>query len=262
MKILKYAYVFIALLLSGVMMSCNNSADSNVEKLIKDANQQCPVIYDMGVVNSFDIDKDNKIIIINMEIDDEKFDLSKFKDNSSKLENILRLTLFENMSQADKNLVAGIAAEGYGVRYALKGFKSHEIVNVELSNAKLKANKPLSIDENVKANVDFAKISLPQQLDSVTTMTDVNINKDTVIYIYEIDEKNCSMSTLDSKVRGNIVYGINQQFINKSAAGDFFRNVCKSGRGLCYRYKGNESGKVIDIYFDNVTLRQMAIDNQ
>lgn len=262
MKISKYALMFMALLLSGVVMSCNNSADSKIDKIIESANQQCPVIYDMGIVNSFDIDKDNKMIIVNMEVNDENFDMSQFKENPSKLENILRLTLLENMSQSDKDLMASITGLGYGIRYAIKGFKSHEVVNIELSNEKLKANRPLTVDENIKANLDFTKTSLPQKLDSITTMIDVDINRDTVFYIYEIDEKNSSMSIIDNKVRENIVYGINQQFSNKSVAGEFFKNVCKSGRGVCYRYKGNTSGKVVDIFFDNFTLRQMAIDNQ
>ena len=259
MKYSKFVLFAITLMLiAGGISSCGNSASDEIKKVIETANDQCPVIYETGVVTGFDVDEDNKMIVVNYEIDDEKYKISTIKEDKSKLENICRLLFLENVSQADKNLVNTIVNLGYGIRYVFKCFKSQEKIAVNFSKERLSTNKPLTIEENVKTNVDFAKLSLPLMLDSVTNMVDVDIVKDTLFYIYEVDEKLCPMSTLENKVKDNITFGISEQFRNNSSAGEFFKNVCKSGRGLCYRYKGNTTGKIVDINYDNTKLRQMA----
>lgn len=259
MKNSKFVLFAITLMLIvGGISSCSNSASSEIKKVLETANEQCPVIYETGAVTSFDVDEDNKMIVVNFEIDDEKYKISTIKDDESKLENICRLLFLDNVSEADKNLVSTIVNLGYGIRYVFKGFKSQEKIAVDFNKEKLSNNKPLTIEQNVKTNVDFAKLSLPLMLDSVTTMMDVNIVKDTLFYIYEVNEKLCPMSTLENRVKDNITFGISEQFRNNSSAGEFFKNVCKSGRGLCYRYKGNETGNIVDISYDNTKLLQMA----
>ena len=46
-----------------------------------------------------------------------------------------------------------------------------------------------------------------------------------------------------------------------SPVGDFFRMIGKKGWGIRYSYKGNASGKVLNIDFTNDQLKQMETSN-
>ena len=73
MKYSKFVLFAITLMLiAGGISSCGNSASDEIKKVIETANDQCPVIYETGVVTGFDVDEDNKMIVVNYEIDDEK----------------------------------------------------------------------------------------------------------------------------------------------------------------------------------------------
>ena len=230
-------------------------SDSEMEELMDNLNEQCPITYDIGSATNFKC-AEKKIVISYINDEDA---ISFINMDKKDIYDVWRLLYLESCSDKDKLFIKSIILSGYSVKCVFTGSKSKKKVTLDISNEQLKNNKPLTQEEDIKTNVAITKSLLPQPLDEVTNMVDISIDKDNLYYIYDIDETNFDMSKLnESSFKDNITFGITQQFINNSSAGDFFKKVCLSGRGICYRYVGNKTGKTIDVQYSNLEFRMLA----
>ncbi|MBQ2164001.1 MAG: hypothetical protein II445_05785, partial [Muribaculaceae bacterium] len=93
-------------------------------------------------------------------------------------------------------------------------------------------------------------------------LVDMNIEEGFVTYIYDIDESIVKISDMEANVfsrREMIIEGMRNVFNSTmSPAESFFKLVAVAGKGVRYQYKGNETGKSLNIDVTNTELRQLA----
>lgn len=233
--------------------------DNEMEQLVKVLNEQCPVSYEIGTATSFSCQ--GKKVVINYTIDEEVLSFEKMNKND--ILDAWRMMYADCCSSNDKAFLKSIVLSGYQLNCVFTGSSTGHKAVLDLSNEQLKNNKPLTQEEYIKTNVAITRAVLPMPLNSVTNMVDVVLEKENLIYVYDIDDENFDISKLEneSSFREIIAYGITQQFVGNSSAGELFKKLCLSGRGLCYRYIGSKTHKTIDITFSNTELMQMANDN-
>lgn len=252
-------------ILTLAMSSCKNSpmsklgeqlSDSEMEQLVNELNESCPINYEIGTATGFKCE--GKTVEIDYTVDEDMMSFQKMNKND--IYDAWRMLYLDCASANDKALIKSIALSGYNLKCVFTGSKSSHKVAIDVSNQQLKNNKPLSQEENIKTTVEITRAVLPIPLDSVTDMVGVDLDKDNLIYIYEINEDGFDISKLENEptFRDNIANGITMQFTSNSSAGELFKKLCLSGRGLCYRYKGSKTGKTIDIGFSNIQMRQLA----
>lgn len=231
-------------------------SDSEIEQLVKELNEKCPINYEIGKATSYSIE--GKSIVINYSNDEDVLLLEKMDKNV--VYDVWRLMYLDNCSKEDKNLVKSIVLSGYGIKCVFTGSNSNKKVVIDITNEQLKNNKPLTIEENITTNIEIAKVLLPQQLDKFTKMVEIDLDKEKLTYIYEINEDMIEMSTIenDSSIKNSLDYNISQQFINNSSTGDLFKKLCLSGRGVSYRYIGSKTGKIVELNYSSQELKQMA----
>lgn len=234
-------------------------SDSEMEQLMKALSEQCPVSYEIGTATGFSCE--GKKVVMNYTIDEDVLSFEKM--DKKDIVDAWRMLYIDCCSANDKALLKSIVSSGYDVQCVFTGSRTGHKATIDVSNKQLATNKPLTQEENIKTNVAITKAVLPMPLDSVTNMVDVVLDKEYLTYVYNIDEANFDISKLEHEptFKETIAYGITQQFAGNSSAGELFKKLCLSGRGLCYRYVGSKTGKNIDIAFTNTQLLQMANDS-
>ncbi len=248
-----------------LMSSCKNNplaklgqklSDSEMSQLVETLNEQCPVSYEIGTATSFKCE--GKKVVIDYTIDEDILSFEKL--DKKVIFDAWRLLYLDCCSSNDKAFMKSLALSGYDLQCFFTGSRTSHKDTIDVSNQQLKSIKPLSQEENIKTTVEITRAVLPIPLDSVTDMVDVTLEKESLIYIYKINEENFDFSLLENEptFRENIASGITQQFTNNNSAGELFKKLCLSGRGLCYRYQGSKTGRTIDIEFNNIQLRQLA----
>ena len=258
-----YCVIVYSLILS--ISSCKNDPlaklgqklnDSEISQLVEALNEQCPVSYEIGTANSFKCE--GKKVVIDYTIDEDILSFEKLDKKA--IFDAWRLLYLDCCSNNDKALMKSLALSGYDLQCVFTGSRTGHKASIDVSDQQLNTYKPLSQEESIKTTVEITRAVLPIPLDSVTDMIDVSLDKDNLIYIYRINEENFNISMLENEptFRENIATGITQQFTSNSSAGELFKKLCISGRGLCYRYQGSKTGKTIDIGFSNIQLRQLA----
>lgn len=241
------------------MNSCNNSDDSKIEKLVEEVNSQCPAFYGIGTATNFK--KEGKTVVIEYSVSDN---ISLYENSSDDaIYDIWRLFCIDEASDVDKEMIRIITSAGYGIKCVFNSADSQKKKILEVSNDKLKNYKALTQEEILKTFITIDKNNLPQTIDSKTQIVDLKIEKDNLIYIYEIDESNFDISEIENSTlhKESGIRNMREQFQNNTLTGYLYKIVCLSGRGICHRYIGNKTGKVVDIQFSNTEIRQIANAN-
>ena len=134
---------------------------------------------------------------------------------------------------------------------------------LEVSHDMLKGIKALTQDEIIENLVQITRKAMPKTVDRVTKIVDFKLEKDNIIYVYEIDDSNFDISQIENnssyKDNGNMVIG--NELRNNTLTGVLYKLVARSGRGICHRYTGKGTGKTVDIQFSNSEIRQIATAN-
>ncbi len=231
-------------------------SDTEMQQLVETLNEQCPVNYEIGTATSFK--QNGNTVVIDYTIDEDQLSFEKMSNDE--ITHAWRMMYLDCCSPNDQAFIKSVIASGYNLKCVFSGSKSGHKATIDVGNQQLKAYKPLSDEENIKTTVTVTRAMLPMPLDSVTDMVDVTLDKENLVYVYNIKEDNFDISRLENEptFRDNIAMGITQQFSTNSSAGELFKKLCLSGRGLCYRYTGSKTSKTINIDFSNTQLRQLA----
>lgn len=241
------------------MSSCNNSADSKIEKIVEEANSQCPAFYGIGSATSFK--KEGKTVVIEYSVSD---DISLYENlNDDAIYDIWRLFCIDEASDADKELIRTIASAGYGIKCVFNSANPQKRKTLEVGNDKLNNYKALTQEEILRTFITIDKNTLPLTIDSKTKIVDLKIEKDNLIYVYEIDESSFDISEIEKSTlyKESGIRNMRDQFLSNTLTGYLYKIVCLSGRGICHRYVGNKTGKTVDIQFTNTEIRQIANAN-
>ncbi len=251
-----------------IVLTALTSCTSKMQQYVDAANDECPVNFVTGILTSVELN--DKAVVFNIEVNEKELTtIENLKKNPNMLKQMWKMLFIEEKeTPSKKDFLNLIASQGMGVRLNYMSIDNHAknfSINIGNSEFKSMLKNPVTIDEQIQTQVDFSKVSLPQQLDSATTMVDTKIEDGFIVYIYDIDEQRLTMSEMESKqhvYRDNISTLINNVFTDPSSpVGDFFRMIGKKGWGIRYSYKGNASGKVLNIDFTNDQLKQMETSN-
>ena len=249
------------------LTSCSNKplklgeklSESEMEQLVNELNSNCPIDYRLLTATNYKCE--GKTIVIEYVVNEDKIVYNNLTDKT--LYNIWRLCCLDEVSQNDKDIIKSIVASGYDVKCLFKGSMSQKKMSLDVSNDKLKNNKPLTEEDIIANLVKIDSHSLPRQVDSVTRIVDFKLEKDKIIYCYEIDDTSFDISQIENdgnyKKNGKNVIG--NELRNNTLTGVLYKLVARSGRGIVHQYTGNTTGKVVEIQFSNAELRQIATVN-
>ncbi|MBR5639904.1 MAG: hypothetical protein IKW83_09090 [Muribaculaceae bacterium] len=256
--------IFCSLIL--LLGSCNKSLKSGekmdeneIKQLVEELNKNCPIKYHLLTATSYKCEGKN--LVINYVVDEDKIVYSNLTDKT--LYNIWRLCCIDEASETDKNVIKSLGLSGYGIKCQFNGSKSQKNMTFVVSNDKLKNNKPLTQEEIIENLVEIDRQAMPKVVDLVTQIVDFKVEKENILYVYEIDETDFDISIIenDSNYRENGTNKIANELRNNTLTGVLYKLVARSGRGICHRYIGKETGKVVNLQFSNAELRQIATAN-
>lgn len=270
MKNLKSIYFLFSILLCTLILSmgsCKNKqlklgekmSDSEIEQLVKELNENCPIDYKLFSAIGYKLD--GKTVVIDYVVDEDKIEYANLDDKT--LLNIWRLCCLDEVSQNDKGIMKTLVLSGYGLKCQFNGSMSPKKMTLDVSNEMLENNKALTQDEIIENLVEITRNALPKTVDRITQIIDFKLEKDNIIYVYEIDETDFDISQIENnsnyKDNGNFVIG--NELRNNTLTGVLYKLVARSGRGICHRYIGKNTGKTVDIQFSNSEIRQIATAN-
>ena len=249
MKIKIIFTAIIAVLLTAV--SCMKPKISDVVKSIK---KGCPM--SLGMSGSIDdVEIENNFVTFKVKLNDEFANIKGISQNKETF--TLNVTKALNKSENTAKFMNVIADEGYGLKYFIEGYPSGDTVSLYVTADMLressKSPKTSKLDL-LQTAIENSKMQMPMQLDELTTLTDMKLEGDNVVYFYEIEEDGFSVSDFDmDNVREGTIEEL--QNLNKDVVGhNFITMVVENDKNLIYRYKGKQSGQVDEVLISNAEL--------
>ena len=137
-KNISLSSVLFIFILTVIFSSCKKDSssklgekmdDSEIEKLVKELNSQCPVKYDFGEATSFN--REGNTIVINYTIDDNFLAIQKLSKDV--VYDVWRLFYLDACSKNDKKLIKTIESSGYSIKCVFTGSKSQQKVSIDAS---------------------------------------------------------------------------------------------------------------------------------
>ncbi len=246
--------VTVAAVFMVIGKSCNQG---KLQMSVKMANFECPI--DMGLGGSVEtVELENNYVICTLKLNEQIANISAMEQNKE----FFAQSVASSMS-ADKNsqqLLKIMAEENVGLKYVVIGDQTGKKFSVELSPEQIKSlsTAPQSTPhERLLDMVKNTKVQLPMKVDVVTTLKDMDIEGDNVVYIYDIDENQINMSDVNiDAIRANTVGGL-INVIKDPSAGQFFQTVIDDGKNVGYRYFGSKTGTKLEFVVSHSELSQI-----
>ena len=254
----KCSVLFALVPLMAILFSCKGGdAKSEIRKLVKEINDQCPIDYDYFTCQSAAIQGNE--VVMNYMIDETMLSLDLMKQKPDLAKKYGGSSIFnENAELGDLMVKSGL---GFTANY--QGSLSGEVVTLKFTNDDIKEIKahPVSREELLDWEIQATNSTLPRQLDYVTTLVSLSRDGNVVAYTYEIDEDELDMSMMidgQDQMRAGIAAQIATLNSPTSSAQTFMRLLREGGKDLHYIYKGNKTGTVLEIKFTNNELLDLA----
>ena len=205
----------------------------------------------------------NDHIIYNYTVDDMRLITNKATKRKSISDNIYK------SSVDPESFFHKIARAGIGICYHYTDSINNQSFDIAFTNEELKRllQEPMSDTQLLEYKVKNENSTLPRVVDSITTLEQIIIGSDYVVYIGKIDPyskmKNLqkNFNNLKQVIARSIV---NANDINKR----FFRLVARLGMGLHYHYHSDpptgfmrltvKEPATLDIFFSNKELQQLV----
>lgn len=242
-----------------ILVSCSDGqARKELILMVNDINHNCPIQYDMFTLQKAKIQDD--VILFNYTVDESFFNLDIFKKYPEKIKKFGGSSVFGNAELANM-----IINSGYGVSMIYKGTESNEEVTLEFSNQDIKdviAN-PASKEEILDWQIESSNMMMPQQVDEVTTLVNIEKKGKDVIYIYEIDDQSVDLNLFKAnkdEFKQNLKESLELVNNPQSTFKPFLMLLCRTNKNLSYEYRGKNSGQSVNITFENWELRNIAKD--
>ncbi|MBR2195919.1 MAG: hypothetical protein IJ911_09930 [Salinivirgaceae bacterium] len=254
-SILRSITVMLMAVYLAVATSCNHS---ELQVSLSLTNARCPI--DLGLAGSMEsikLEKENVVATIKM---NEQFVNIKAMGQSN---DVIANAIIKSMllNDDEKKLLQTIADENIGLKYIIIGDQSGQKTTIQLSTEQIKSalNASTSPHELLLNLINSTKIQLPMTVDVVTTLKDLTIEGENVVYIYNIDENQVNMDDAEKNInnlKANTVENT-KRVINDVAAGQFFQTVIKDGKNVCYRYIGNKTNKTVEFVITHNELLEI-----
>lgn len=226
--------------------------DTKLINTVNEINKNAPVmIGQSGFLKNTEY-KDKRFSMYMM-MNDNYINFDALKNNRSLIKQNAMSTLGSKFSnEGTSNLMSMLSDANASFYILYQAMVSGDTISVTLTAEEVymaqKASTEAEEDPEklLEAQVETSNIHLPIQLDEITLMTKVSMDKKAIIYDYSIDESKASMSLLKKNkktVKNNIYASMKPQI---------FTNLCKkTKRDIIHRYTGDQTGESFTITVPN-----------
>ena len=246
------ATLFAVYMLAGT--SCNQS---RLQIAVNLAKSSCP--FDMGLAGvGEDVELEEENVVMTLKLNEQFANIKALEQNKEQFANtVANLMAAEKNSQ---NLLKIMVEENIGLEYKIIGNQSGEKMNIVLPPDQIKSilNKTkVSSHDLLLDMIKSTKIQLPMKVDPVTTLKDMELEDDNVVYTYDIDENQANMDNVNIELLKSSTIENTKAIINDMWAGQFLQTVINDGKNVCYRYFGDKTGKKVEFVITNDELMKI-----
>ncbi|MBQ7570680.1 MAG: hypothetical protein IJT19_00385 [Bacteroidaceae bacterium] len=236
-----------------VVKTCSKNP---LEQAVEQANKECPVEIDL-MTTMHSVELDGKEVVLTFLMDEYYINMELLANNPESMKENVMAT-YANPNDEMKSFLKLMVNSGANVRIVYKGKDTGETAEVTLSTDELKnclSGKTVTPEERLMAEVQMANQIVPIELGNGVTMSYVSVEKETVFYVYEIDE---AVMSLD-EFKENYSFEVIKDNIKASqtAEREFYVKVADTGRGLGYRYTGTNSADKQEYIIPNNELVEL-----
>ncbi len=258
---IKVTPLFKIAMIATVALLLSSCTKDKLHQYIDAYNDLCPYNSEFGVITGLDVD--DKQLTFNITADEKTIPLEKFKSNPEVVKTGWLVNFVGSKDATKADFINLIANSGRGIVLNFSNDNDKKFA-ININNKELVANlkKKITDDEEVDHLIKLNRLTLPKQLDAATTMTDLKLEGDYMIYYYDINEDVLTIEEMNnntSTYRDIIINGMKGEFANPdSPMAYFFGLIGKMNKGLRYSYHGTKSGNTLDIDITNAELKQVA----
>lgn len=251
-----------------IFSACGNNSKQSLQQVrdeVAAINAQCPI--DMGIagrVTGADLDEGGATIQYMLQPSELMLNETVFVDNAALLKKslLLNLTPFE----AERSGAVALAEAGYNMAYiyTFPSGKKHTLTLTPEDIMEALSEKMTSAERGealLETRCELSRLVFPVSIDSYTTQTGVELQKDGLVHLFTIDEEALGMPISDPQVSKEVLYesivdGLRSS-INDPAMRSEMEAVVATGRGMVYHYAGSASGADIEVEITPETIRSL-----
>ena len=249
---MKIKIIFAAII--TVLLTTVSCVKPKVNDLVKSFKKDCPI--SLGVTGSIDdMVIENNYVTFKVKFNDDFVNIKGISQNKEQF--AANITKALNKSKTTASLMNVLVDEGYGLKYFMEGNPSGDTVSLYVTTDMLRESSKAPTTSKLdllKTAIENTKMQMPMQVDELTTLTDMKLEGDNVVYIYEIEEDGFTISDIDiNTVREATIEELEN--LNKDVVGhNFITLVVENDKNLIYRYKGKQSGQADEVSVSHAEL--------
>lgn len=243
--------LFLACLSIVLLTGCDQK--SKLKLGIEAANKNCPMkMGTAGEVSSITYDGTNVIYLLTM--NEDYVDLEALGKNPDTVKSAA-IAMFRNPEKNIKEMLKLVVEANSGIKFTYKGQTSGKEVSCYLGTEDLKNLMNLDISKadsdlkKLEELVNVTNVSCPLAIDEVTTLNNLTIESDRVVYHYTVDEESMDIATMkdnEAEIKNNIISSLD---VSEPALKMFLETCVKNNKGLGYQYTSTPSGESLEIIF-------------
>lgn len=240
----KYFLYLVVATLALLLVSCDNM---ELKKMIRETNKICPIRFSEWMTID-KVDYTNNTVTLTYTIDDDLMDFDYVRANEKAFRDNMLITFANNNGEDFRKMIDAIIDAKANLDVVYKN-NSGDNYTMHVTLDDLKANRPgASSDPErmLKATVDIAKSQTPQVVEEGMVMTDVNLDKMALTYVYICDETVYDIDLLQEN--SNMVKeSMLEELDNDPLFKPTINLLIATNRQLLYKYVGSSSGKSCSI---------------
>ena len=228
---------------------------------IEAANKQCPMkMGTVGEVSSITYDGTDVVYLLTM--NEDYIDLDALGKTPEALK-AAAVAMFRNPEKNIKDMLNLVIEANSGIKFTYKGQTSGKEVNCYLGTEDLKnlmsqdMSKADSDQKKLEELVNVTNVSCPMAVDEATTLDNLTIESDRVVYHYTVDENSMDIATMkdnEAEIKQNIKSSLD---VSEPALKMFLEACIKNNKGLGYQYTGTPSGESVEIIFSASEIKAL-----
>lgn len=243
------------LAVTAVLSSCNMKK-AKLQVDIENANKMCPVnLGSVGKMTAIKFDEASNQAQFIFEVNEDVVNIDDLQASAKETRDVMISSL---SSSGTKDLIDDLVKADAGLAIIYKEKKSNKEFKVEFTPQELKqaisndmtdeeqANKQLS------ATITQVNATLPQVIDEGMKMIKMYSTDTYAVYEVELDEKLYDMNNFESQKK-DVKDAMAEEFSDPATA-SLLKLIKKTNRGLKYVYRGDKSGKEVQITFQSYEL--------
>ena len=255
------AFCLLLMSISGCVSSNRSPENKIVADAINSLRNELPIHFE-GLGKVREVDYEGNTVIFRMRIRDEAssgMSVTKINENHYLAKEIVTIQIGV-MNVQTKEALKAIANELHGLKIQISGSTSSRNGEIELSpnDLKLAINNAQNISADVfslKMVAMTTRLMLPAQVDQVTTWIDTRLTNDSFEYIYEIDDKNIDMSSIDVDAMKR--EELNMLIQNMDVLGNVVKCCKSTHRNLIIKYIGSNFNSTIQVVLTPTDLDEV-----